>query len=208
MRPCRESVGVMKQRSGMVSGFLQEKGTRREKCEHTLPSHQNPPLGQFFRNPLPIHQVLGHFLICQVLERVQFTPICTVDLRVGLEILRLEGMGVEVDDLPFQKCDDVRVLGRRSLVGNVICFHRTRQGHIIVIDIMDSNLDGPILVPAIPKTVNVVGQVSTAVGGKHANPAVIIVATIDYHRVITRRLGRTGCALREESARTGGGCFL
>lgn len=176
--------------------------------QHTLPAHQNPPVGQFFRNPLPIHQVPGHFFICQVLKRMQFTPIRAVDLRVGLEILRLEGMGVEVDDLPFQKCDDVRVLGRRSLVGNVICFHRTRQGHIIVIDIMDSNLDGPILVPAIPKTVNVVGQVSTAVGGKHANPAVIIVATIDYHRVITRRLGRTGCALREESARTGGGCFL
>lgn len=207
VRPCRESVGVMKQRSIIINKTSsRKKGTG--EVQHTFPSHQNPPLGQFFRNPLPVHQVPGHFFVCQVLERVQFTPICTVDLRVGLEILRLECMCVEVDDLPLQECDNVGILGRRGLVGNVVCFHRTRQGHIVVIDIVDGNLDRPILVPAISKTVNVVGQVPTTVGGKHANPAVIIVATIDYHRVITRRLGRAGCTLWKESAGIGGGCFL
>lgn len=106
-------------------------------------------MSQFLSNPFPADQISGNIRIWQILERLQFPPVCAVDVRVCLEVLGLECMLVEIDDFAFQEGHDMGVVRRRGLVGNIVRLHRSRQSHFIVVDVVDGDLDRPVFVSTI-----------------------------------------------------------
>ena len=77
----------------------------------TLPSHKDPPLDQFLGNPLLAHEILGNLGIGQILEWLQFSPICAINICIRLEVLSLKSMFVEVDDFAFQERDNMCIMG-------------------------------------------------------------------------------------------------
>lgn len=170
VRPWRGSVGVMKHRSRENLGTIIPPVVVERL---TLPPHQDPPLGQFLGNPLSAHELLRYFRIGQILKGMQFAPVGTVDIRIGLEVLGFQSVLVEIDDFAFQECHNVGVLVGRSFIGNVVGLHGTGKGHFVVVDIVHCNLDGPIFVAAIR-------QVLSSVGSVHDASA---VTSIDNHRI-------------------------
>lgn len=112
----------------------------------TFPPHQHPPPPQLLPQPPRAHQPPHAFPIAQALERLQFPPVSGVDTRIGRETLRLQRVPIEIDDLALEEGGNTAFLRGRvegRFLRHVERFHRAGEGHVVVVDAVDGNFDGP-----------------------------------------------------------------